>query len=39
MAMGSSLDQIGPFGKNISDTEILYNTIAGKDENDGTTIS
>ena len=39
MAMGSSLDQIGPFGKTISDTEILYNVIAGKDENDGTTIS
>ncbi|MES3030880.1 MAG: Asp-tRNA(Asn)/Glu-tRNA(Gln) amidotransferase subunit GatA [Patescibacteria group bacterium] len=39
MAMGSSLDQIGPFGKNISDTEILYNAIAGKDPQDGTTIS
>ncbi len=39
MAMGSSLDQIGPFGKTVSDTEIIYTVIKGKDVLDGTTIS
>ncbi len=39
MAMGSSLDQIGPFGKTVSDTEIIYTAIKGKDGLDGTTIS
>ncbi len=39
MAMGSSLDQIGPFGKTVEDVEILYNTIKGQDINDGTTIN
>jgi aspartyl-tRNA(Asn)/glutamyl-tRNA(Gln) amidotransferase subunit A len=38
MAMGSSLDQIGPIAKNIEDTKIVYNAIAGKDPKDGTTI-
>ncbi len=39
MAMGSSLDQIGPFGKTVEDTEIIYNAIKGKDIKDSTTIS
>lgn len=39
MAMGSSLDQIGPFGKTVADAEIIFNVIKGKDANDGTTIS
>ncbi len=38
IAMGSSLDQIGPIGKNISDCEIVFNAIRGKDSKDGTTI-
>jgi aspartyl-tRNA(Asn)/glutamyl-tRNA(Gln) amidotransferase subunit A len=38
MAMGSSLDQIGPFGKTAEDTEILYNAIMGQDKMDSTTI-
>lgn len=38
MAMGSSLDQIGPFGKTADDAEILFNVIKGQDEMDGTTI-
>ena len=38
MAMGSSLDQIGPIGKTVSDCEIVFNTICGKDIKDGTTI-
>jgi aspartyl-tRNA(Asn)/glutamyl-tRNA(Gln) amidotransferase subunit A len=39
MAMGSSLDQIGPFGKTVTDTEIIYDAIKGQDILDGTTIS
>lgn len=39
MAMGSSLDQIGPFGKTVRDVEIIYNSIKGQDINDGTTIN
>jgi aspartyl-tRNA(Asn)/glutamyl-tRNA(Gln) amidotransferase subunit A len=39
MAMGSSLDQIGPFGKTVTDAEIIYNAIKGTDIKDGTTIS
>ena len=39
MAMGSSLDQISPIAKTVSDTEIVFNTIKGKDIHDGTTIS
>jgi aspartyl-tRNA(Asn)/glutamyl-tRNA(Gln) amidotransferase subunit A len=38
MAMGSSLDQIGTFGKNIEDTEILFNAIKGNDKMDSTTL-
>jgi aspartyl-tRNA(Asn)/glutamyl-tRNA(Gln) amidotransferase subunit A len=38
MAMGSSLDQIGPFGKTVTDTEILFNAIKGLDSMDSTTI-
>lgn len=36
MAMGSSLDQIGPFAKNIDDTKILFEAIQGYDERDST---
>ena len=38
IAMGSSLDQIGPFARNVRDAELLYNTIRGQDVLDGTTI-
>ncbi len=38
MAMGSSLDQIGPIGKTVTDCEIIFNVIHGKDRKDGTTI-
>lgn len=37
MAMGSSLDVIGPVTKNIEDAEIVFNIIKGKDIYDGTT--
>ena len=36
IAMGSSLDQIGPIAKNVSDAEIVFNAIKGKDSLDST---
>ncbi|MCR4334495.1 MAG: Asp-tRNA(Asn)/Glu-tRNA(Gln) amidotransferase subunit GatA [Patescibacteria group bacterium] len=38
MAMGSSLDQIGPITKTAEDAEIIFNEVHGKDINDSTTI-
>ncbi len=38
ISMGSSLDQVGPFGKNVRDAEILFNAINGYDKNDSTCI-
>jgi len=38
MAMGSSLDQIGPFAKTVTDTEIIFNLLKGEDKYDSTTI-
>ncbi|MEI7463392.1 MAG: Asp-tRNA(Asn)/Glu-tRNA(Gln) amidotransferase subunit GatA [Candidatus Taylorbacteria bacterium] len=38
MAMGSSLDQIGPICKTVRDSEIIFDIIRGKDIHDGTTI-
>ncbi|MCI5108490.1 MAG: Asp-tRNA(Asn)/Glu-tRNA(Gln) amidotransferase subunit GatA [Candidatus Pacebacteria bacterium] len=39
MAMGSSLDQIGPITKTVADSKILLDIMAGLDPRDGTTIS
>ncbi len=39
IALGSSLDQIGPLTKTIEDAHILYEAIRGKDVLDATTIS
>lgn len=39
MSLGSSLDQIGPFGKTVVDVEIIFQAIHGHDPLDGTTIS
>jgi aspartyl-tRNA(Asn)/glutamyl-tRNA(Gln) amidotransferase subunit A len=39
MAMGSSLDQIGPITQNVTDSEIIHNAIAGQDSMDSTTLS
>lgn len=39
MALGSSLDVIGPFTKTATDSEILFNVIGGQDSMDSTTIS
>ena len=36
IAMGSSLDQIGPIGKTVSDVEILFHVISGTDPLDST---
>ena len=38
MAMGSSLDQIGPFAKTIEDARILFNAIRGFDKRDSTSL-
>ena len=38
IAMGSSLDQIGPFGRSVDDVETNFNTIRGRDSLDGTTL-
>lgn len=39
IALGSSLDQIGPFAKTVEDARLLHEAIAGTDPNDATTIS
>jgi aspartyl-tRNA(Asn)/glutamyl-tRNA(Gln) amidotransferase subunit A len=38
IAMGSSLDQIGSFGRNVHDVKIVFDTIRGNDPLDGTTL-
>jgi aspartyl-tRNA(Asn)/glutamyl-tRNA(Gln) amidotransferase subunit A len=38
IAMGSSLDQIGPFARTVADAELVFNTIRGRDPLDGTTL-
>ncbi len=38
MAMGSSLDVIGPLAKTVGDTESIFNAIKGKDKMDSTSI-
>lgn len=38
IALGSSLDQIGPITKTVTDAEIIFNTIRGQDPLDSTTI-
>ena len=39
MAMASSLDQIGPFGKSVEDVAIVFSRISGPDPSDVTTAS
>lgn len=38
ISMGSSLDQVGPITKTVSESEILFNTINAFDKNDGTSM-
>jgi aspartyl-tRNA(Asn)/glutamyl-tRNA(Gln) amidotransferase subunit A len=38
MAMGSSLDQVGPFGTTVDDVEVLYKVITGNDSHDSTSL-
>lgn len=39
IAMGSSLDQVGPMGKSVSDVEVLYNACYGYDPLDSTSLT
>jgi aspartyl-tRNA(Asn)/glutamyl-tRNA(Gln) amidotransferase subunit A len=39
MAMGSSLDQIGPFGNCVKDVEVVFDIISGEDKQDATSLS
>lgn len=39
MAMASSFDQIGPFGRTVKDTETLFNIISGFDRHDSTSVA
>jgi len=39
VAYGSSLDQIGPFGRDVGDAALLLQAIAGPDERDSTCLS
>ncbi len=39
IALASSLDQIGPFAKTVSDAEVIYKVIAGPDALDSTSIT
>ena len=39
MAMGSSLDQVGPFARTTADAELLFNIVRGRDPLDSTSIS
>jgi aspartyl-tRNA(Asn)/glutamyl-tRNA(Gln) amidotransferase subunit A len=38
VALGSSLDQIGPFAKTVEDAAIIFDTISGSDSLDSTTV-
>ena len=39
IAMGSSLDQVGPMGKTVADAEILFNSLSAHDVLDSTSLS
>ena len=38
IAMGNSLDQVSPFGKNVADAEIIFNTLSRYDKEDSTSV-
>ncbi len=38
IAFASSLDQVGPFAKNVTDAALLLSAIAGRDQNDATSV-
>ncbi|MBP9711990.1 MAG: Asp-tRNA(Asn)/Glu-tRNA(Gln) amidotransferase subunit GatA [Candidatus Pacebacteria bacterium] len=38
IAMGNSLDQVSPFGKNVRDVEIVFNALSSYDNEDSTSV-
>jgi len=38
IAMGNSLDQVGPFGKNVRDAEIIFDLLSRYDKDDSTSV-
>jgi aspartyl-tRNA(Asn)/glutamyl-tRNA(Gln) amidotransferase subunit A len=38
IAMGSSLDQIGPLAKTVDDSRVIFEAVCGNDKNDSTTL-
>ncbi len=38
VALGSSLDQVGPLTRNVDDTALILEVLAGRDENDSTSV-
>lgn len=38
IAMGNSLDQVSPFGKNVNDVEVVFNAISKYDSEDSTSV-
>lgn len=38
IAMGNSLDQVSPFGKNVRDVEIIFNALSFHDSSDSTSV-
>ena len=38
IAMGNSLDQVSPFGKNVQDAEIIFNLLSEYDKEDSTSV-
>ena len=38
IAMGNSLDQVGPFGKTVADAEVIYHSLVSCDAHDATSV-
>ena len=38
IAMGNSLDQVGPFGKTVAEAEVIYHSLVSCDAHDATSV-